>query len=180
MKTQTLIRRYTQGLVEALKDEKEFLTLSRELSDFAELLLSHKQLAEALAYPFFSNDKKIQIIKDILAKKKFSQKMSRFVLVLAENNRLELLPEILELLPSRWNEKKGIFTIEVFSAVPLKEVQKKELEKKLESLEKGPVFLKYSIDPELIGGLCLRKGNLVYDISLRGSLSKMKEEIIEG
>ncbi len=180
MKTQSLIRRYTQGLVEALKDEKEFLTLSRELSDFAELLLSHKQLAEALAYPFFSNDKKIQIIKDILAKKKFSQKMSRFVLVLAENNRLELLPEILELLPSRWNEKKGIFTIEVFSAVPLKEVQKKELEKKLESLEKGPVFLKYSIDPELIGGLCLRKGNLVYDISLRGSLSKMKEEIIEG
>ncbi len=180
MKTQILIRRYTQGLVEALKDEKEFLTLSRELSDFAELLLSHKQLLEALSYPFFSQDKKIQIIKDILAKKKFSQKMSRFILLLAENNRLELLPEILELLPSWWNEKKGIFTYEVFSAVPLKEAQKKELEKKLESLEKGPVFLRYSIDPELIGGLYIKKGNLVYDISLRGSLSKMKEEIIEG
>ncbi|NIM90281.1 MAG: ATP synthase F1 subunit delta [Candidatus Aminicenantes bacterium] len=180
MKTQLLIRRYTQGLVEALKDEQEFLTLSRELSGFEELLSSHKQLLEVLAYPFFSQDKKIQIIKDILAKKKFSQKMKRFILALTENNRLELLPEILELLPSRWNEKKGIFTYEVFSAVPLKEAQKKELKKRLESLEKGPVFLKYSIDPELIGGLCLRKGNLVYDISLRGSLAKMKEEIIEG
>jgi F-type H+-transporting ATPase subunit delta len=180
MKTHLLIRRYTQGLVEALKDEKEFLTLSRELTDFAELLLSHKQLLEALSNPFFSNDKKIQIIKDILAKKKFSQKTSRFILVLAENNRLELLPEILKLLPSWWNEKKGVFMYEVFSAVPLKEVQKKELEKKLESLEKGPVFLKYSVDPELIGGLSIRKGNLVYDISLRGSLSRMKEEIIEG
>ena len=109
MKTQLLIRRYTQGLVEALKGEKEFLTLSRELSDFAELLLSHRQLLEALSHPFLANDKKIQIIKDILAKKKFSQKTSRFILVLTENNRLELLPEILELLPSRWNEKKGIF-----------------------------------------------------------------------
>lgn len=180
MKIQLLIRRYTQGLVEALKDEKEFLTLSRELSDFTELLLSHKQLFEALTYPFFPDEKKIQIIKDILAKKKFSQKMSRFILVLAENNRLELLPEIIEILPSRWHEKKGIFTYEVFSAVPLNEVQKKELEKKLESLEKGPVFLKFGIDPELIGGLYIRKGNLVYDISLRGSLSRMKEEIIEG
>jgi F-type H+-transporting ATPase subunit delta len=167
-------------LVEALEGEKEFLTLSRELSDFAEIVLSHKQLLETLSYPFFSSDKKIQIIKDILAKKKFSQKASRFILLLAENNRLELLPEILELLPVWWNEKKSIFTYEVFSAVPLKEVQKKELEKKLESLEKGQVFLKYHIDPELIGGLYIRKGNLVYDISLRGSLSKMKEEISEG
>jgi len=180
MKTQILIKRYTQGLVEALEGEKEFSTLSRELSDFAELLFSHKQLGEALSSPFLASDKKIQIIKDILAKKKLSKKTSRFILVLAENSRLELLPGILELLPLLWNEKKGIFTYEVLSVVPLKEIQKKELEKKLESLEKGPVFLKYRIEPELIGGLSIRKGNVVYDISLRGSLSKMKEEIIEG
>jgi F-type H+-transporting ATPase subunit delta len=180
MKTHLLIKRYTQGLVEALKGEKEFLTLSRELSDFTELLLSHKQLLEALSNPILANDKKIQIIKDILTKKRLSQKASRFIFVLAENNRLELLPEILESLPLLWNEKKGVFTYEVFSAVPLKESQKKKLEKKLESLEKGPVFLKYSVDPELIGGLSVRKGNIVYDISLRGSLSKMKEKIVEG
>jgi F-type H+-transporting ATPase subunit delta len=175
-----LIKRYTQGLVEALRGEKEFLTLSRELSGLAELFLSHKQLLEALSNPFLANDKKIQIIKDILAKKKLSKKTSRFILVLAENDRLELLPEILELLPLLWNEKKGISTYEVFTAVPLKEIQKKELKKKLEFLEKRPVFLNYSLDPELIGGLALRKGNIVYDISLKGSLSKMRERIIEG
>ena len=180
MKTQLLIKRYTQGLVEALKGEKEFLTLGRELSDLAELLLSHKQLLKALSNPFLANDKKIQIIKDILAKKKFSQKTSRFILALAENDRLRLLPEILELLPLLWNEKKGISTYEVSSAVPLKEIQKKELKKKLEFLEKRPVFLKYSLNPELIGGLSLRKGNIIYDVSLKGSLSKMKETIIEG
>jgi len=180
MKTQILIKRYTQGLVEALKNEKEFLTLGRELSDFAELLSSHKQLSETLVSPFLTSDKKFKIIKDILTKKKLSQKTSRFVLVLAENNRLELLSDILELLPTLWNEKKGIFTYEVASAVPLKEIQKKKLEHKLESLEKGPVFLKYSIDPELIGGLSIRKGNIVYDISLKGSLSRMKEKIMEG
>jgi len=180
MKTHLLIKRYTQGLVEALKGEKEFLTLSRELSDFSELLLSHKKLLEALSNPILAKDKRIQIIKDILTKKRLSKKTSRFIFVLAEHNRLELLPEILELLPLLWNEKKGVFTYEVFSAVPLKESQKKKLEKKLESLEKGPVFLKCSIDPELIGGLSVRKGNIVYDISLRGSLSKMKEKIVEG
>jgi len=180
MKTQILIKRYTQGLVEALKDEKEFSTLRRELSDFAELLFKHQPLEEALSNPFLASDKKIQIIRAVLVKKRFSNKASRFILILAENNRLKLLPGILELLPLFWNEKKGIITYEVFSAVPLKEIQKKKLEEKLEALEKGPVFLRYRIDPELIGGLTIRKGNIVYDISLRGSLSRMKEDIIEG
>jgi len=180
MKTQILIKRYAQGLVDAVKGEKEFSTLSRELSDFAMLLSSHKQLLEALSNPFLAGNKKIQIIKDILAKKKLSQKTSRFLLILADNNRLEFLPDILELLPLLWNERKGVFTYEVFSPVPLKDIQKKRLERKLESLEKRSVFLKYKIDPELIGGLSIKKGNIVYDISIRGSLLKIKEKIVEG
>jgi len=180
MKKQILIKRYTRGLVNAIKGEKEFSALKKELSDFSALLLSHKKLKEVLSSPFLPSNKKIRIINDILAKKKLSKKASRFMVIILENNRLELLPEILDFLPLFWNERKGIFTYEVASAVPLKAIQRRRLEERLESLEKRPVILKYKIDPELIGGLFIKRGNTVYDISLKGSLSRMKEKIIEG
>ena len=52
--------------------------------------------------------------------------------------------------------------------------------KKLELLENKPVFLKYRSDPSLVGGLSIRKGNIVYDVSIRGNLGRLKENIIEG
>ncbi|MHC4737145.1 MAG: ATP synthase F1 subunit delta, partial [Planctomycetota bacterium] len=86
----------------------------------------------------------------------------------------------IESLPEVWNEQKGTYTFEVASVVPLTDEQRKKLGKKLELLEKRPVELKYRIDPELVGGLWVRRGNIVYDVSIKGNLMKLKEEISEG
>jgi F-type H+-transporting ATPase subunit delta len=82
--------------------------------------------------------------------------------------------------PEAWNERQGIATLEVASVVPLTDGQKARLEAALERLEGRPVSLDYRIDPEIIGGLALRKGNVVYDVSVEGDLSRLKEIIIEG
>lgn len=180
MKNLKLIKKYTQGLVDATAGEKEFLNLKKELSDFSKFLNKQKKLREVLSSPFLSRNKKIKLVNDILKRKKLSPKATRFIMILFENNRIELLLEILDYFPILWNEKKGIFTYEVASVVPLKPIQKKRLEKKLEVLENKRVFLRYTIDPELLGGLVIKKGNIVYDISLKGNLTRMKEEIIQG
>ena len=64
--------------------------------------------------------------------------------------------------------------------VPLTPEQKTALQERLEKIEGQPVALKYRKDPSLIGGLALRKGNIVYDVSLKGSLERLREHIIEG
>ena len=155
MKNQSLIKRYTQGLVNSIKNDKEFKILSKQLADFYNFFSDHKKMKEALSSQFLPTTKKIQIAKEILAKGSLTEKISRFILLLVENNRLGLLPDIVEFFPILWEEKKGVSTIEVSSAVPLLESQKRKLKEKLELLEKGPVFLKYKINPELIGGLSI-------------------------
>ena len=180
MRNQILIKRYALGLVNAIKDEKEFSILKQELSDFSTLLFSQRKLTEILFKPFLPRNKKIKIIEEILVKKKLPKKALNFIIALTENNRINLLPDILDALPLFWNEKRGISTYEVFSAFPLNKLQRKKLEAKLESLEEHPVVLKYIIEPNLIGGLSIKKGNLIYDVSLKGSLLKIKEKIIEG
>lgn len=180
MKNEILTKRYTQGLINSVKNEAEFSALKKEISDFSELLQSHKELKDALSSPLLPLSKKKQIAEEILVKKSVAKKTLRFILLVVEHMRLELLPEIVESLPEAWNEKKGVSTLEVASVVPLSDKQKKKLQEKLTKLEKRPVSLKYRIDPELIGGLWIRRGNIVYDVSLKGSLGNLKDKIIEG
>jgi len=180
MKNQILVRRYTQGLVNSIKDETEFSMLSRDLSEFQRHLREQKKLKSVLTNPFLSTTKKVQVADEILSGTSYKEKTKRFIRLLVENSRLELLSEIMDSLPEAWNEEKGIDTYEVASVVPLSRDQKKRLAEKLESIEKRPVVLKYRIDPELLGGLWIKRRNIVYDISVKGYLTKIKEKICEG
>jgi len=180
MKNPILVKRYTQGLAGALKDEPEFTSVSRELADFLALISAHGALQETLASPFVRARGKTQVIQDILARSGFTEKTSRFILLLLEHGRLDLLGEVLEELPAIWHDNRGVVTFEVSSAVGLAPDQKKRLQAELERLEGGPVFLRYAMDPGVLAGISLRKGNVIYDASLRGQLAKVKQIISEG
>jgi F-type H+-transporting ATPase subunit delta len=180
MKNPTLVRKYTQGLVAALADEAEFRRALGELEGFAGLVTGREDLRRALANPFLNISKRAGIAREVLERAGAGAKTVRFILLLAEHGRLELLPEIVAGAPEAWNERRGIATLEVASVVPLTDDQKVRLEAVLERREGKPVSLGYRIDPGIIGGLALRKGNVVYDVSVEGDLLRLKEKITEG
>ncbi len=180
MKSQLLLNKYTLGLAGALKSEPEYLAVVAELHEFDRLSRENAELRDVLESPVLPDRKKSEIVGSLLAATTFMPKSSRFILLLMEHGRLELLGGILDYLPIVWNEKRGIRTFEVSSVVPLTQSQKTRLEKELERLERTPVRVSYKIDRGLIGGLALKKGNLVYDASLKGSLLDLKEKISEG
>jgi F-type H+-transporting ATPase subunit delta len=179
MKSQALIRRYSEGLAGALKNEAEYEAVRRDIADFCRLLQSHGQLREVLFRPILKTSKKTQIVEDILAKKSYQEKTVRLFLLLLQHRHLDILPLIIEDLPVRWREKQGILTFEVRSVVPLKDSQKRKLQTQIEQLEKSAVHLTYQIDPAIVGGLYIKKGNVAYDVSLKGQLTRLKEKISE-
>jgi F-type H+-transporting ATPase subunit delta len=180
MKNHILVKRYTQGLVGALKDESEYAAVSRELAEFRELVSAHSVLKATLDNPFVAARKKVQVIKDVLTKSGFTGKTSRFILLLVDHKRLDLLGDMLDSLPVLWNERHSVTTFEVSSVVALADAQRKKLKAELERLEGRPVYLRYSIDPGLVAGFSLQKGNIIYDASLRGHLDRIKQKISEG
>jgi F-type H+-transporting ATPase subunit delta len=180
MRDPLLVKRYTHGLAGALRDEKEYAAVGRDLTDFRTLVSGNAELAKILASPFVPARKKAQVIKDILAVSGIGEKASRFLLVLLDHERLHLLDEILEALPAEWNEHRGVAVFEVSSVVPLDAAQKEKLRAELETQVKQPVYLIARLDPKLVGGLSLRRGNVVYDASITGRLAKLKERISTG
>jgi F-type H+-transporting ATPase subunit delta len=179
MRNKVLIRRYAQGLINSAKSVQEFDALYAELNEFDKFLSTQPKLQDTLQSPFLPAAKKKDIAAQILERSTVGEKTKRFLLLLVENARLMLLPDILEFLPAFWNEEQGIATFEVSSVIPLETDQKKRLEEKLAQLEMRPVALSYKLDPSLIGGISIRKGNIVYDASIQGDLERIKQKIAE-
>ena len=180
MKKQVLVKRYTQGLVNSIENEPEYTAISNQLCEFKEMLADQKRLSEILQSSFLPRSKKRDIAEEVLANLSLNEKVLRFILLLVENERIGLLSDILEILPDTWSEEKGISAFEVSFVAPLTDPQKKRLREKLEHLEGRPVFLKYKEDPSLIGGLAVRRKNIIYNVSIKGHLERLQKIISEG
>ncbi|MBM3296518.1 MAG: ATP synthase F1 subunit delta [Candidatus Aminicenantes bacterium] len=175
MKKKVLTRRYGQGLINALRDEPDYQKVRAELSETAALLRGPGALSVFLASPFHARSAKMRVVSEVLEKAGSDARVRNFIRLLLEKGRFELLPGVLDLLPELWNDRMGVVTVEVASAAPLSETQKGDLKAALESREGRPVSLSYRLDPELVGGLSIRKGNEIMDLSLRGRLARLQD-----
>ena len=79
MKNRVLIKRYSQGLINAIGDEEEFTAVYKELCEFLDLLMSRDKLKEILQSPFFSVTKKTEITDELLRTLSYRPKTSRFI-----------------------------------------------------------------------------------------------------
>ena len=100
-----------------------------------------------------------------------------FIRTLADNRRLDCLPQIAALFEQLRAESEGTVDVTVTSAVPLTEAQRGELAAALERRLKRTVQLQCATDPQLIGGAVLRAGDLVIDGSLRARLRRIAYEL---
>lgn len=100
-----------------------------------------------------------------------------FIRLLAENHRLDCLPEIAARFEQLKAEAEGTIDVTVTSAVPLSEVQRSELAAALGHRLKRTVRLQCATDPQLIGGAVLRAGDLVIDGSLLARLRSIAYEL---
>lgn len=100
---------------------------------------------------------------------------SNLLVVLSENERFALLPEIsaqFELLKAEHDKSADVV---VTSAFALSDAQQNTLAVKLSAKLDRAVTLTVNVDSALIGGVIIRAGDLVIDDSVRGKLSKLAE-----
>lgn len=102
---------------------------------------------------------------------------TNFIRLLAENNRLTVLPDIYALFKEARAAQEQTIVVQVQSAVPLEEAYKQKLVKALTKRLQRQVELQCEIDPSLLGGVLVRAGDTVIDGSIRGKLNRLNEFI---
>jgi len=150
-----------------------------ELSEWAEMLAALAVVAEddrvqrSVADPNLSDAKVAGLFISILSGK-LSGDAENFVRVLAENDRLGLLPEIRTQFEALKNEREGVIEAEVQSAFDLSDAQLNDLVQRLEKKTGRKVRAKVNVDRELIGGVKVVLGDKVIDGSARAQLGALE------
>ena len=96
-----------------------------------------------------------------------------FLKVMAENERLLVLPQVLEQFTALKAEFDQEITVDVTSAVELKEAQTKTLSAALEKRLARKVKLNCIVDKSVVSGLIIQAGDMVIDGSIQGKLSRL-------
>lgn len=150
-----------QGALPAWSD-----ALSR-LATVADTGVAH----ELFGNPLLSGAQIGELVADAAGQLGAEQK--NFVRVLADNERLAVLPEIAALFEVQRNAHEGVLDVVVRSAYPLDRTQLDEVVATLASRYGKQIKASVEVDPELIGGVSIRVGDEVIDASVRGKLARM-------
>jgi len=104
---------------------------------------------------------------------KLNDGAKNLVEMLAENDRLSLIPEISVLFETLKDEAEGSVEALVSTAKELSDDEQNAISSALKKRLGRDVKLKISLDESLLGGAIIQAGDLVIDGSLKGRLDKM-------
>jgi F-type H+-transporting ATPase subunit delta len=130
-------------------------------------------IAAALKDPNLSAPKAAGMLIGILSGQ-LDAEAENLVRVLADNHRLEVLPEIAAQFEVLKNEREGVVEAEIVSALPLANGQLEALVSRLQARTGKRVKPHVSVDPDLIAGVRVLIGDKVIDGSVRAQLQALE------
>jgi F-type H+-transporting ATPase subunit delta len=176
----TAATRYARALLDvAVKEQADLELIERELSQFADLFTQFPSLEKVLLNPAVPVPRKRAAVADLLAHAKFTPIVSKLIALLADRDRLVLIPDLRAAYRDRLLDFRGVVRAEVTTAVPLDPARADAIQKGLAALTGRTVLLGTKIDPSVLGGLVARIGSTVYDGTVIRQLEKMKERLVE-
>ncbi|WP_435337589.1 F0F1 ATP synthase subunit delta [Acinetobacter sp. LH3_13] len=104
--------------------------------------------------------------------------VSNFLTLLAENNRLALLPEIQAEYEQLKSQNNNNVDVVIESAFPLSAEQEQVLKAALEKRFNSTVSIAVEVNPALIAGVVIRAGDQVIDDSALNKLEKMRTRLL--
>jgi F-type H+-transporting ATPase subunit delta len=167
----TLARPYAEAVFRMAHGENDLAGWSSRVQSLA-MIVSDAQLARLIADPAVSADHVAGLIIEV-AGADLGERGANFVKVLAENDRLMLLPEIGTQFETLKASAEGLLEATITSAQELSQTQIDDLVAGLKAKFNRAVNVQVAVDPELIGGAVIAIGDQVIDGSVKGRLQRM-------
>jgi F-type H+-transporting ATPase subunit delta len=180
MTSRSAATRYARALFDVALKEADVQQAGRDLDSFAELVAGHPQLERVLANPAIPPPRKRALIDELLTKAgTVSSPVAKLLQLLADRDRLALLPELAGAYRARLMAHANVVRAEVITAVSLPADRVAALHQGLATATGRQVQLEHRVDPSIIGGAIARIGSTVYDGSVTRQLEKMREALTQ-
>jgi F-type H+-transporting ATPase subunit delta len=166
---------YARALFEAAKDDDVLDRVHDELGEFADALDQERNLQIFLFSPYFSSEEKKQGVRRIVTDA--DERLLNFLELLAERHRMPALFRIRRDFDGLWAEERKLLPVTVTSATELDQGLVDDIGKRIEEQTGRQVELSSQVDPDVLGGLRVRVGNLVLDATVRNRLEQLRKQV---
>jgi F-type H+-transporting ATPase subunit delta len=179
MTSRAAAARYARALFDVVLAERaDPRETARQLGELTGLIAGHDALLRALTHPAIPAAKKKAVLEEVLAHTgQLQGPLSKILLLLAERDRLALLPDVSEAFGRRLMDHLQIVRAEVVTAVPLPADRVRALQQGLARSTGRQVQIETRVDPAIVGGAVARIGSTVYDGSVLRQLERLKETL---
>jgi ATP synthase F1 delta subunit len=166
---------YARALFEVADQHDALDRVHEELGELADALEESRELRFFFFSPYFSSEEKRDAIERIL--EGADEHFVNFLKLLAERHRMPVIHRIRQRFEQLWAEERRLLPVSVTSAVELEDELVQEIGRRIEEQTGRRVQLTSTVDPDVLGGLVVRVGNMVLDASVRNRLEQLRKQV---
>jgi F-type H+-transporting ATPase subunit delta len=180
VKNFAIARRYAKALLLIGREDGQAETYKQELDGFAQLMVREKDLERAVTNPLYTSSQRKKVLQAVIERLGLSPVMTSFFNLLFDKRRIAFLGVINEFYQNLVDELQGVARASLVSATELSPETIEKIRSTLSKKTGREVVLEVEQDPDLIGGIVTRIGDLVLDGSIRTQLLNMRESLKRG
>ena len=175
--SEMIAKRYARAVFDLAREQSIVSEVVREMAAFAEAYETSRDFREVDHLPTLRDAERRAVVEALGSRIGASQLSIRTVSMLAERQRLAILPDLVRVLEAMGDEHLGILRGSVTSAVRLDEDYRSALKRKIEEATGKKVILSFDENPSLIAGIVTQIGDRVIDGSVRGRINQLAESL---
>ena len=170
-----IARVYADALFGAAQGADKLDEVHEQLDEFADALNESNDMRVFFFSPYFSSTEKRDAIRAAVSGA--ADELVNFLELLAEKHRMPAIFAIRNRFDELWAKAKKRLEVRVTSAVELDREVVDKVGAEVERQTDREIDMTADVDPDILGGLVLRVGNMVLDASLRSKLERLRKEV---
>ncbi|MFZ0042926.1 MAG: ATP synthase F1 subunit delta [Solirubrobacteraceae bacterium] len=166
---------YARALFEVATERDELDEIHDELGAFADAMHENRDLAVFFFSPYFS----VQEKKDGLERTvtDASPAFANFLQALIERHRMPAIFRIRTEFDGLWEDEHKLLPVQITSAVELDKKTVNDLGDRIGEQVDRKIELSAEVDPDILGGIVLRVGNVILDASIKSRLEQLRKQV---
>jgi F-type H+-transporting ATPase subunit delta len=166
---------YARALFEAASEGQVLDTVKEQLAQFDDALGADWQFQLFFFSPNFSTAEKKEGVRRAVVDAE--PVFVNFLEALIERHRISELSRIRERYDQLWDAEMKVLPVEVTTAVPLDEATLAGIGERIGAETGNRIQLTSVVDPNVVGGMVLRVGNMVLDASIHSRLNQLRKQV---
>ncbi|HEX3979099.1 MAG TPA: ATP synthase F1 subunit delta [Solirubrobacteraceae bacterium] len=168
---------YSRALFEVASEQDTLDRVHDELGAFADAMSGSRELMTFFFSPYFSvTDKKEGLEKAVTGA---SPAFANFLQALIERHRMPAIFRIRTEFNTLWDEARKLLSVQITSAIALGEDEVKSLGERIGKQVDRQVEVSADVDPDILGGVVLRVGNVILDASIKNRLEQLRKQVAQ-